>query len=281
MISVIIPAKNEAQGIAAVVADVRRTLPDAEVIVVDDGSTDETARLAREAGAAVFSHPVSMGNGASIKTGARRARGETFVFLDGDGQHPAEAIPALIARLEEGFEMAVAARDRAGQAGMGRFLANGIYNRIASWTTGHRIADLTSGMRAARAAKFLEFLYLLPNGFSYPTTVTMAFLRSGYPVAYVPVVVRQRQGKSHIRPVVDGVRFLLIIFRIVTLYSPIKLFAPVSLLFFMAGAVNYGFTYLQSGRLTNMSTLLWSASVIVFLIGLISEQITALTYRPR
>ena len=175
--------------------------------------------------------------------------------------------------------MAVGARDRAGQAGVGRHVANGSYNRIATWMTGHRIDDLTSGLRVARADKFREFLHLLPNGFSYPTTITMAFLRSAFPVAYVPVAVRQREGKSHIRPVRDGLRFLLIIFRIATLYSPLKLFVPVSGLFFLAGLVNYAVTFAREGRFTNMSALLMSASVIVFLIGLISEQITALQYR--
>jgi glycosyltransferase involved in cell wall biosynthesis len=249
------------------------------VIVVDDGSDDGTPERARAAGAAVLSHPTSLGNGAAIKTGARQARGSILVFLDGDGQHPADAIPALLAELERGYDMAVGARDRGGQAGFGRHLANGTYNRLATWMSGQRIADLTSGMRAARASKFREFLYLLPNGFSYPTTITMAFLRSAYPVAYVPVTVRQREGQSHIRPLRDGLRFLLIIFRIATLYSPLKLFVPVSALFFLAGLGNYVNTFLTEGRFTNMSALLWSAAVIVFLIGLISEQITALTYR--
>jgi hypothetical protein len=141
------------------------------------------------------------------------------------------------------------------------------------------VLDLTSGFRAVRADKFREFLHLLPNGFSYPTTSTMAFFRSAYPVAYVPIKAAQRVGKSHIRPLKDGVRFLLIIFKIATLYSPLKLFVPASALFFVLGCSNYFYTMLTYHRLTNMSTLLWSAAVIVFLIGLISEQITALTYR--
>jgi glycosyltransferase involved in cell wall biosynthesis len=235
VISVIIPAKNESPRIAQVAAEVRRILPDAELIVVDDGSSDDTAELARQAGARVLSHPVSMGNGAAIKSGARAAQGDVLVFLDGDGQHPVDAVPTLLAQLEAGYDMAVGARDRSGQAGVGRHVANGSYNRLATWVTGYRIADLTSGLRVARASKFREFLHLLPNGFSYPTTITMAFLRSAYPVAYVPVEVMQRSGKSHIRPLRDGIRFLLIIFRIATLYSPLKLFVPVSALFFLAG----------------------------------------------
>ena len=175
--------------------------------------------------------------------------------------------------------MAVGARDSGSHANMGRLFANGFYNGVASLLTGRRITDLTSGFRVARAKLFKEFLYLLPNGFSYPTTITMAFLRSGYPLCFVPIKAAERVGKSHIRPIRDGIRFLVIIFKIATLYSPLKIFLPVSGLFFVAGLSYYGYTLMTAGRFTNMSLLVFSASVIVFLIGLISEQITALTYR--
>ena len=247
--------------------------------VVDDGSTDDTAAVAAEYGARVITAPYSMGNGAAIKRGARAASGDVIVFMDADGQHDPAHIDMLLERLKAGFDMAVGARDATGQASRGRGVANGFYNRLASWMTGHRIADLTSGFRAVRAERFREFLHLLPNGFSYPTTCTMAFFRSAYPVAYVPIPVAQRIGKSHIRPMRDGVRFLLIIFKIATLYSPLKLFAPVAVSFFAIGLSYYGYTFATMGRFTNMSTLLLSASVIVFLIGLVSEQITSLTYR--
>jgi glycosyltransferase involved in cell wall biosynthesis len=274
---VILPAKNEAEGL-------RRTLPglrglDAEIIVVDDGSTDETALVAREHGARVVGSPYSMGNGAAIKRGARAARGEVLVFLDADGQHNAELIPRLLEKLEQGFDMVVGARGWDDQASVGRGLANGLYNRVASSMTGHQVADLTSGFRVVRADKFREFLHLLPNGFSYPTTITMAFFRSAYTVAYVPIPVAARLGRSHIKPLRDGVRFLLIIFKIATLYSPLKLFAPTGMLFFLLGACYYAWTFYHYGRFTNMSALLFSAAVIVFLVGLVSEQITALTYR--
>lgn len=277
-ISVVLPAKNEAGGLRKTLPRLARCQPDAEVIVVDDGSTDDTAAVAMEFGARVVRAPYSMGNGAAIKRGARAATGEVIVFMDADGQHDPAHIDALLERLRAGYDMAVGARDASGQASRGRGLANGFYNRLASWMTGHRIADLTSGFRAVRAAKFREFLHLLPNGFSYPTTSTMAFFRSAYPVAYVPIPVAQRVGKSHIRPMRDGVRFLLIIFKIATLYSPLKLFLPATLLFFATGLGYYAYTFLTMGRFTNMSTLLFSASVIIFLIGLVSEQITGLTY---
>ena len=279
-ISVVLPAKNESEGLRRTLPALRANLPGAELIVVDDGSTDDTAAVAVANGARVLSSPYSMGNGAAIKRGARAASGEILVFMDADGQHGAEHVRALLAKLDQGYDMVVGARDRSGQANLHRGLANGFYNRLASWMTGHRILDLTSGFRAVRADKFREFLHLLPNGFSYPTTSTMAFFRSAYPVAYVSIPVAKRIGTaSHIRPFKDGVRFLLIIFKIASLYSPLKLFAPTAAAFFLCGVGWYAWTLHESGRFTNMSMLLFSAAVIVFLIGLISEQITNLTYR--
>jgi glycosyltransferase involved in cell wall biosynthesis len=279
-ISIILPAKNEAEGLRRTLPSLRACMPDAEIIVVDDGSTDATASVAEQAGTHVLSSPYSMGNGAAIKRGARAATGDVLVFMDADGQHAAEHVAALLAKLDEGYDMVVGARDRSGQANVHRGLANAFYNRLASWMTGHKIADLTSGFRAVRAEKFREFLHLLPNGFSYPTTSTMAFFRSAYPVAYVSVPVAKRVGNgSHIRPLKDGVRFLLIIFKIASLYSPLKLFAPTAAAFFLIGLAWYGYTFATRHQFTNMSMLLFSAAVIVFLIGLVSEQITALTYK--
>ncbi|KGI77253.1 glycosyltransferase family 2 protein [Oleiagrimonas soli] len=280
MISIILPAKNEAVALAELLPHLRSLQPEAEIIVVDDGSSDDTAALCLRHDVQCLSSPYSMGNGAAVKRGARAARGDVLVFMDADGQHDPNDIPKLLAKLDDGFDMAVGARDWEGQAGVGRGVANGFYNWLASRITGHRVRDLTSGFRAVRADKFRQFLYLLPNGFSYPTTSTMAFFRSAYGVAYVPIKVGQRDGTtSHIKPMRDGLRFLLIIFKIATLYSPLKLFVPASGVFFALGCINYGFTAYAYGRLTNMSTLLWSAAVIVFLIGLVSEQITGLLYR--
>jgi glycosyltransferase involved in cell wall biosynthesis len=278
-ISVILPAKNEAEGLQRTLPVLRAHFPTAEVIVVDDGSTDATATVAANQGARVLSSPYSMGNGAAIKRGARAAHGDILVFMDADGQHDPALIQQLLDKLDAGFDMAVGARDSSGQANAGRGAANAFYNRLASWMTGHRIADLTSGFRAVRADRFREFLHLLPNGFSYPTTSTMAFFRSAYPVAYVSIPVAKRIGtSSHIRPLRDGLRFLLIIFKIATLYSPLKLFAPTAFLFGLLGLGYYAYTFIAEHRFTNMSALLLSGAVIVFLIGLISEQITGLTY---
>lgn len=277
-LSIVIPAKNEGGAIGDVVAAAVKEYPEAEIIVVDDGSTDNTADAARDAGAKVIQHPESLGNGAAVKAGARAASGDIIAFMDGDGQHSAQEFGHLLKKLDEGFDMAIGARSSDMHANVGRLAANGIYNVVASWLTNRRIPDLTSGFRVVRANLFKKFLYLLPNGFSYPTTITMAFMRAGYPICFEAIPVAKRIGKSHIRPIRDGFRFMVIIFKIATLYSPLKIFLPISMLFFVTGAGWYAFTYATLGRFTNMSMLLFSAAVIVFLIGLISEQITALTY---
>ncbi len=277
-LSIIMPAKNEAGAIAKTVSGAKIAFPNAEIIVVDDGSTDDTGALAENAGAIVVRHPISMGNGAAIKAGARASSGEILAFMDADGQHGGDELSLLLERLDAGYDMAIGARDSGSHANFGRLFANGFYNELASLLCGHRIPDLTSGFRVVRAKLFKQFLHLLPNGFSYPTTITMAFLRSGYPIDFVPIKAAKRVGKSHIRPIRDGLRFLIIIFKVVTLYSPLKIFVPASAAFFTTGLGYYIYTYLTLGRFTNMSLLLFSASVIVFLIGLISEQITALTF---
>ena len=277
-ISLILPAKNEEQGLRRTLPGLRELMPDTEVIVVDDGSTDDTAAVSAAWATTVLSSPYSMGNGAAIKRGARAATGDVLVFMDADGQHDLKLVPRLLEKLDEGFDMAVGARDAGGQANLHRGLANAFYNRVASWMTGHRVLDLTSGFRAVRADKFREFLHLLPNGFSYPTTITMAFFRAGYAVGYEQIVAAQREGKSHIRPLRDGLRFLLIIIKVGTLFSPMKLFVPLATTLFVTGCGWYAWTYAQSGRFTQMSALLISVSVLTFLIGMVSDQVTTLMY---
>ncbi|WP_019570961.1 glycosyltransferase family 2 protein [Thioalkalivibrio sp. ALE11] len=278
-LSIILPAKNEDAAIGPVISALVEQFPRGEVLVVNDGSTDETEQVAREAGARVVTQPYSMGNGAAIKRGARSAHGEILVFMDADGQHDPADIPRLLERLDNGYDMAVGARQRGSQANLGRGLANRFYNRLASFMTGQRIEDLTSGFRAVRARLFREFLHLLPNGFSYPTTITMAFFRAGYPVCYVPIHAAKRIGQSHIRPIQDGIRFLLIIFKIGTLYSPLKLFVPVAFLHGLLGVGYYAFTFLTQGRLSLATIFMLTAGVTIFLIGLVSEQITQLMYK--
>ena len=277
-LSIVMPARNEAPALERLLPVLRERFPLAQVIVVNDGSTDDTSALCARHGVHEVRHRYSVGNGGAVKSGARAARGEVIVFMDADGQHDPADIPRLLARLREGYDMVVGARDGSSQASVGRSLANRLYNRIANYMTGQKIADLTSGFRAVRADRFREFLFLLPNGFSYPTSITMAFFRAGYGVAYEPIVAAPRTGRSHIRPLRDGARFLLIIFRVATLYSPLKIFAPLAGLSFAGGLLNYMHTYITQGRFTNASAVLFTTAVLVFLMGLISEQITTLLY---
>lgn len=278
--SVVIPARNEAAGLQVLLPELTRLLPEAEIIVLDDGSSDDTVQVCQQHAVRVISHPYPKGNGAAIKTGARAAKGDVLVFMDADGQHKVEDISLLLAEFNQGYDMVVGARQAGSQAGLHRAVANDIFSRFASWMVMQPIADLTSGFRVVHAAKFRQFLYLLPNGFSYPTTITMSFFRAGYSVAYVPIhSPRRNSGHSHIHPLKDGLRFLLIIIKVGTLFSPQKLFLPVSAGFFVTGLAYYLYTYLSTGRFTNMSALLFISAIFTFLIGIVSEQISALHYK--
>lgn len=278
-ISVVLPAKNESGAIGQTVTQIQQLQLAHEIIVVNDGSSDHTAQIAEQAGAKVVSHPYPKGNGAAIKTGARHAQGEIIIFMDADGQHDPQDILKLLDKIHEGFDLVVGARQKGSQASLGRGIANTLYNNLATYMTEQNVEDLTSGFRAVRADKFREFIYLLPNGFSYPTTSTMAFFRAGYSVAYIPIHAAKRIGKSHIQPLKDGVRFFLIIFKIATLFSPLKMFLPIAVVLFLIGTGWYGYTLYEYNRFTNMSALLYTGSIMVFLMGLISEQITSLMYK--
>ena len=278
-ISIVLPAKNESGAIGQTIERIKQLNIAHEIIVVNDGSTDSTPAVAEHAGARVVTHPYSKGNGAAIKTGARTATGDVIVFMDADGQHDPQDIPRLLEQIEQGYDLVVGARQKGSQASVGRGVANALYNNLATYMTEQKVEDLTSGFRAVRADKFREFLYLLPNGFSYPTTSTMAFFRAGYSVTYVSIHAAKRIGTSHIQPMKDGVRFFLIIFKIATLFSPLKMFLPIAVLLFMMATGWYGYTLWDAGRFTNMSALLYTGSIMIFLMGLISEQVTALMYK--
>lgn len=279
-ICIILPARNEAASLRTLLPEIMALIPGAEIIVVNDGSTDDTVAICRDNDVTVISHPYSMGNGAAIKTGARAARSETLIFMDADGQHKPEDISRLLEKFSEGYDMVVGARQPGSQAGAHRAVANDIFSRFATWMVQQPVEDLTSGFRVVKANKFRKFLYLLPNGFSYPTTITMSFFRAGFGVAYLPInTPRRATGKSHIQPIRDGVRFLLIIIKVGTLFSPQKLFIPISTVFFWTGLCYYLYTYLTAGRFTNMSALLFISAILTFLIGIVSEQISALHYK--
>ena len=275
-----LPAKNEASNLRELLPTIIENCAKAEIIVVNDGSTDDTLTVLESLPQViVHTHQRSLGNGAAVKSGARRASGEIIVFMDADGQHSPKDIQTLVDKINEGYDMVVGARQYRDQASFARSFANRFYNHLASWMTGYQIDDLTSGFRAVRSDKFRRFLYLLPNKFSYPTTSTMAFFRSGYSVGYVPIRVHPRGGSSHISHWRDGVRFLIIIMKIGALFSPMRLFLPISTALLVTGICYYAYTYTVAGRFTNMSALLFIASILTFLIGIVSEQISALHYK--
>jgi len=272
-VSIVIPAYNEVMNIARVVTAVRAQMgPEVEVIVVDDGSSDGTGAAAAEAGATVRTHVYNVGNGAALKTGIRSARGTHIVLMDGDGQHDPADIPRLVAALDD-YHMVVGARTEASDSDWHRDLANRVFNGFATYLAKKRIDDLTSGFRAIRGSLAKQFAYLLPNTFSSPSTLTLGLIRAGYLVRYLPIVAHRRGGQSKIRPVRDGIRFFLIMLKISTLFSPLRVFLPVSGLFMTLGIGYYLYTFVTVHRFTNMSMLLLTNGVLTFLLGLVSEQI--------
>ena len=275
-ISIVIPVYNEAANLAVLLGKIQALeLARAEIIVIDDGSVDQSAEVALSAGASVIRHPYNIGNGAAVKSGIRAARGRLLVLMDGDGQHKPEDIPKLLAEAAN-YHMVVGARAKGSKLRFHRYVANQVYNLLASYVTRFNVQDLTSGFRVLSRRDALSFIDLFPNTFSYPTTLTLAFLRSGFTVKYVPIQTLYRAGQSKISLVTDGVRFFLIIAKIATLFSPFRIFLPVSIMFFIAGMANYAYTYYTEYRFTNMSALMFTAAVIVFMLGLISEQIALL-----
>ena len=280
-ISIVIPAFNEEGTIGDIVRRIRKVIADAEVIVIDDGSEDATAKVAHESGAIVRSHPYNIGNGAAIKSGIRASTGEILVFMDGDGQHDPADINTMLEYFPE-YDMVVGARSTSGQTSFGRALGNKLYNWFASYVTKFAVKDLTSGFRAVKAEIARSFLYLLPNTYSYPTTITLGVLRSGNSVKYLPILTHRRtQGKSNIKFFQDGIRFFMIITRIATLYSPMRVFLPVSFILFIMGIVRYIYTFIAEGRFTNMSALFFVSSVTIFMMSLISEQVCQMRYERR
>ena len=275
-LSIILPAYNEAKNLKELIPCIFKSLKgEVEIIVVDDGSQDDTSQVAEKLGARVIRNPYNMGNGASIKRGIREAKNEILVLMDADGQHLPSEIPKLLGDLDS-FDMIIGERSAYSQDWW-RYLANKVFNFLASYVSGVKIKDLTSGFRVVKKSKAKKFLYLLPNGFSYPSTLTLSFIKAGYPVKFVPVKVEKRKkGKSKINLFSDGLRFLTIILRIAVFFSPLKVFLPISLFFFLSGSFYYLYTFLNFHRFTNMSALLLTTSVIIFILGLISEQIANL-----
>lgn len=276
-VTVLLPAYNEEQAIAGTIQKIRELYPDFEILVVDDGSTDNTLKVAMDAGANVWPHPYNIGNGAAVKTGLRMAQGEWIVMMDADGQHRAEDIAQLL-EYKDSFDMVVGARTSRSETRLHRDIANKLYNWFASYVTKFRVEDLTSGFRLVRASTVRQFIYLLPNTFSYPSTLTMGYLRSGRTVKYVPIQTKKRKGRSKIKLFQDGTRFFLIITKVATLFSPMRVFLPTSAFLFFLALGYYLYTFITQGRFTNMSALLFNSSLIVFMIGLVAEQISQMRY---
>ena len=278
--SIVIPAYNEAAAIGAVVRDLTVSARWREVLVVDDGSTDDTGAAAAAAGARVIRHPYNKGNGAAVKTGIRHTTGAHVLIIDADGQHaPGDAV--RLVSLLGAYDLVVGARSRRSQATAARRLGNSLLNAIASYLTEQPIPDLTSGFRAARRECLVEFLHLLPNGFSTPTTTTLAFMKAGYSVRFEPVEAARRQGESKIRLGADGVSFFLILLKVITIFSPLRIFLPISFSAFVVGAAYAAWTIATQSHVTNSSVLLILLSVVIFLVGLISEQISSLRFEGR
>jgi glycosyltransferase involved in cell wall biosynthesis len=280
LVSIIVPAFNEEPAVGPLVQALRAGGAWREIIVVDDGSSDATSERARDAGAVVVRHPYNKGNGAAVKTGIRHATGEFVLIVDGDGQHRAADAARIVSRLGE-YDLVIGARSTGTQATRARLMGNAALNWLASYLTGRTVPDLTSGFRGARRSQLREFLHLLPNGFSTPTTTTLAFIKAGYNVHFEPIEAAARVGHSKIRLARDGVKFLLIALKIVTLYSPFRVFLPISLASFLLGAGYAAWTIATQSHVTNSSVLLIMLAVIVFLVGLVSEQIAALRFEGR
>ena len=276
-VTILLPAYNEEEAIVGTINRIRELYPDFEVLVVDDGSTDNTMQAAMDAGANVWPHPYNIGNGAAVKTGLRMAQGEWIIMMDADGQHKPEDIAGLL-EYKESFDMVVGARTRQSDTSLHRDIANQLYNWFASYVTKFKVEDLTSRFRLVRSSTVRQYIYLLPNTFSYPSTLTMGYLRSGRTVKYVPIETQKRLGKSKIKLLRDGSRFFLIITKVATLFSPLRVFLPTSAFLFFTALGYYFYTFTMYGRFTNMSALLFNSSLIVFMIGLVAEQISQMRY---
>jgi len=275
--SIVIPAFNEAATIGPLVTELRASASWHEILVIDDGSTDGTGDRAAAAGARVIHHPYNKGNGAAVKSGVRHATGQYILIMDADGQHRVSDAARLVSHLGA-YELVVGARSGPSHANVVRRAGNYALNGIAGYLAERPIADLTSGFRAAKRECLLEFLHLLPNGFSTPTTTTLAFIKAGYSVRFEPVDAAQRQGRSKIRLAPDGARFFLILLKVITIFSPLRIFLPVSAAAFVLGALYAVWTIVTQSHITNSSVLLILMSVVILLVGLVSDQISSLRF---
>ena len=287
-VTVVFPAYNEGKVIGRVLERVRAYLPDAELMVVDDCSADDTPAQAAAAGARVERHPVNRGNGAAVKTGIRRASGDVILLMDADGQMEPRYIPLILGTMAEGFDMVVGARSRATQGDtLARRLGNQALDSLGSYLVEAPLRDLTSGYRAMRRTVIEEFIHLLPNRYSYPTTSTLALTKAGYSVGFVEIAGQHRQaGRSGQKLLRNGIRFGLIILRMISLFAPLRVYFPMAIVLFLLGLAAFLlglFIGPEPFRLKvpGSSVVLFTGSMIVFMFGLLAEQIAALRFQRK
>ncbi len=282
-VTLVLPAYNEEKAISSslkkITGFMKQNFSDYEIIVVNDASTDRTAEIVSGFDDVIIvTHPYNKGNGSAVRTGIRNAKKEFVVMMDADGQHSIKDILKITEYLGV-YDCVIGARTESSHGSFHRNMANRFYNSLATYVTNIKIEDLTSGYRGFRTSVIKKFLYMFPNGFSYPTTSTLAVIKAGYNLKYCPIIAKKRIGKSKIKILRDGFRFILIIIKIAILFSPLKVFLPVSLGFVTAGLAHMFYKIVLLGlRYTQFSIFLISVGVIIFLIGLLSEQIATLRY---
>lgn len=279
-VTIAMPAYNEGHAIAGVIAAVQAQVPGAEVLVIDDASSDDTAATARAAGARVISQPYNKGNGAAIKTAIRNCRGDVLLIIDADGQHDPADIPRLLQHMDR-YDMVVSVRSQESHASRTRSVGNRLLARFASYVAQMEFADLTSGFRAMRTDVIREFVHLLPNRYSWPTTSLLCFAKAGYSIRFVPIAaLRRTGGRSQQKLFRNGFKFMTIILRIVMLFSPLRVFFPVSVVMFGLSLLAYlASVFFGTGgwlKIPNATSTLFTGAIVIFMFGLLAEQIVAL-----
>jgi len=272
-VTIVLPAYNEAEALAKILGELKKKYKEAQVLVVDDGSTDRTAEVARKAGVTAVSHPYNKGYGAALKTGARAAKTEYVLYFDSDGQFFTDDINAVAAERNK-YDMVIGARPKEfTMKDMGRR----VMKAMASYLSGKKIPDINCGFRLIRRQRVLDFMSILPDGFSFTTTITLAMLQAGDSVKFQPVRVKPREsGKSGIKKMRHGLRFMLYILRMVMLFNPLKVFLPVSLALFAVGFPVFAYFLLFQAHVSQTSLMLILFSLMTFLFGLVADAISVL-----
>lgn len=280
--SIVIPAYNEECGLVFALENLRRCglLDTCEVVVVDDASTDKTAEVAeRFSGVRLIRHGVNKGYGAALKTGIRASRGQKIVVLDGDGQHPAEPIREVI-RMLDTSALVIGGRDRRSLQSKSRLIGKAVIRWLAEYLFEQRLPDYNSGFRGFRREAITPVLNLMPNGFSFSTTSTLAFLKLGYEIGEIPITVAPRQGRpSSVKFARDGGKTILLICRIIMLFNPLKIFVPGAAFMTAVGVIWAAVGVLFYQRVPNSAVALLTLGFLLFFVGLLADQISILNLK--